>query len=94
MRKLVALALCLAASSALAGYDPLQVRDPVILPPPASTPLPDLGSSGDPGWFREERPRELPGTQFPLAFDRGTLPAEPGSPWYWEEQPLYVLPAP
>jgi hypothetical protein len=78
MRKLVALALCLAAGSALAGYDP----------------LPDLGSSESSGWFREERPSELPGTQFPLVFDRGTLPAEPGSPWYWAEQPLYVRPAP
>ena len=75
MRKLVALALCLAASSAF-----------------ADTPLPDLGSSGSSGWFREARPRELPDTQFPLVFDRGTLPAEPGSPRYWEEQPLYVAP--
>jgi len=93
MRKLVALALCLAASSALAEYDPLQVPEPVMEPPPASTSLPDLGSSGSSGWFREEPPRELPDTQFPLVFDRGTLPAEPGSPWYWEEQPLYIPPA-
>jgi len=77
MTKLVALALCLAASSAF-----------------ADTPLPDLGSSGSSGWFREERPREPPGTQFPLVFDRRTLPPERGSPWYWEEQPLYVPPVP
>jgi hypothetical protein len=94
MRKLVALALCLAASSAFAGCDRLHVRDPVMQPPPASASLPDLGSSGDSDWFREERPRELPDTRYPLVFDRRTLPAEPGSPRYWEEQPLYVAPVP
>jgi len=95
MRKLVALAFCLVASSAFAGCDPFHVRDPVMQPPPASVSLPDLGSSGGSDWFRDERPRGLPDTQAPLGIDpRGPRPELPGAPWYWQDQPLYPHPVP
>jgi hypothetical protein len=75
--------------------DPLDVRDPLMQPPSDSASLPDLGSSGTSDQFRELQPRSLPGTRSPLVVEPySALPEPRGMRHYWQNDPLFVSPAP
>jgi hypothetical protein len=75
--------------------DPLDVRDPLMQPPSYSAPLPDLGSSGTSDQFGNLQPHSLPGTQSPLVVEPyAALPEPRGMRHYWQNDPLFVSPAP
>jgi hypothetical protein len=74
--------------------DPLDVRDPLMQPPADSAPLPDLGSSAASDQFRELQPRSLPGTRPLVVEPYSALPEPRGMRHYWQNDPLFVSPAP
>lgn len=75
--------------------DPLDVRDPLMQPSSDGASLPDLGSSGTSDQFRELQPRSLPGTRSPLVVEPYSALPEPRGMWhYWQNDPLFVSPAP
>lgn len=73
--------------------DPLGVRDSLMQPPPDSASLPDLGSSR--ASDHALQPRSLPGTRAPLVVEPySALPEPPGMRHYWQNDPLFLSPAP